>query len=205
MGASYSIDTKTPPPETNKPPVADGCGCEAGGAGATAGDPIDLRTGEFSYDETDVIVRGLVPISVARFYRPRDTMNREFGIGTAASFHYTLYSPTGDYNQLQLVLPGGVPIPFDRVSGSGLAGRWAQSGSVSGYAGATIEQGTPAGHGYLLSLRDGSTMYVNQYSPNRLEWTIDRFGNRVDYVYDAGLMSRIVSANGRYLAITYDS
>ncbi|AXQ09235.1 RHS repeat-associated core domain-containing protein [Xanthomonas oryzae] len=205
MGASYSVDTNSPPPEPNKPPVTDGCGCDGAGAGATAGDPIDLYTGEFSYDETDAVVRGLVPISISRSYRPNDTISRDFGIGTAASFHYTMYSATTDYNQLQLVLPNGAAIPFDRLSGSGLAGRWAQSGSISGYAGATIEQGTASGHGYLLTLRDGSKMYFNQYSPNRLEWTTDRFGNRVDYVYDAGLVSRIVSANGRYLDIDYDS
>ncbi|QBG97362.1 type IV secretion protein Rhs [Xanthomonas oryzae] len=205
MGASYSIDTNNPPPEPDKPPVSDGCNCDAGGAGATAGDPIDLYTGEFSYEETDAVVGGLSPIRITRFYRPREVLKRDFGIGTAAGFRYTLYSPTGDYNQLQLVLPSGAPIIFSRISGSGLAGQWAQASSLSGYAGSTITQGTPLGHGYLLALRDGSKMYFNQYSPNQLEWTTDRFGNRVDYVYDAGLVSRIVSANGRYLAITYDS
>ncbi|SOO32235.1 Rhs family protein [Xanthomonas citri pv. fuscans] len=205
MGASYSVDTNNPPPEPDKPPVSDGCNCDAGGAGATAGDPIDLYTGEFSYEETDAVVGGLSPIAITRFYRPRETLKRDFGIGTAAGFRYTLYSPTGDYNQLHLVLPSGAPIVFSRISGSGLTGQWAQSGSLSGYAGSTITQGTPSGHGYLLALRDGSKMYFNQYSPNQLEWTTDRFGNRVDYVYDAGLVSRIISANGRYLAIAYDS
>ncbi|MCW0394723.1 hypothetical protein NB696_000824 [Xanthomonas sacchari] len=204
MGGSYSIDSSTPPPEPDKPQCTDGCGKEAGGAGATAGDPIDLYTGEFSYDETDAVVGGLAPIAVTRSYRPRDTLKQDFGIGTAANFRYTLYSPTADYNQLQLVLPGGMPIPFDRLSGSGLAGEWQQSGSVSGYAGARITQGTAKGHGYLLTLRDGSMMYFNQYMPNRLEWSLDRFGNRVDYVYDAGLVTRIVSANGRFLSIGYD-
>lgn len=205
MGASYSVDTNNPPPEPDKPPVSDGCNCDAGGAGATAGDPIDLYTGEFSYQETDAVVGGLSPIAITRFYRPREILKRDFGIGTAAGFRYTLYSPTNDYNQFQLVLPSGAPIIFSRTSGSGLTGQWAQSGSLSGYAGSTITQGTPSGHGYLLALRDGSKMYFNQYSPNQLEWTTDRFGNRVDYVYDAGLVSRIVSANGRYLAITYDA
>ncbi|WP_311239035.1 MULTISPECIES: RHS repeat-associated core domain-containing protein [unclassified Xanthomonas] len=205
MGASYSVDTNNPPPEPDKPPVSDGCNCDAGGAGATAGDPIDLYTGEFSYEETDAVVGGLSPIAITRFYRPREILKRDFGIGTAAGFRYTLYSPTNDYNQFQLVLPSGAPIIFSRTSGSGLTGQWAQSGSLSGYAGSTITQGTPSGHGYLLALRDGSKMYFNQYSPNQLEWTTDRFGNRVDYVYDAGLVSRIVSANGRYLAITYDT
>jgi len=205
MGASYSIDGNTPPPEPDKPEVSDGCGCEAGGAGATAGDPIDLYTGEFSYDEVDAVVGGLVPISVRRLYRSHETTKRDFGIGTAANFRFTLYAPAADYNQLQLVLPTGSPVLFDRVSGSGLTGQWAQAGTMSGYAGATITQGTPSGHGYLLELRDGSKMYFNQYSPNQLEWTLDRFGNRVDYVYDAGLMVQIISANGRYLAMEYDS
>jgi len=39
-------------------------------------------------------------------------------------------------------------------------GQLQQTGSVSGYAGATISQGTPRGHGYLLTLRDGSMMSI---------------------------------------------
>lgn len=204
MGASYSMDTTTPGSESDKPAKSCPCGCDCA-AGAVAGDPIDLYTGEFSYEETDAVVGGLVPISVGRAYRPRETLKRDFGIATAANFRFTFYSPTTDYNQLQLVQPNGTHVPFDRVSGSGLTGQWAQSGSMTAYAGATITQGTPSGHGYLMVLRDGSKMYFNQYAPNNLEWTLDRFGNRVDYVYDAGLVSRVVSANGRYLALTYDS
>ncbi|WP_080931564.1 RHS repeat-associated core domain-containing protein, partial [Xanthomonas albilineans] len=229
MGASYSIDHNTPPPEPDTPHCSDGCGKEAGGSGATAGDPIDLYTGEFSYTETDAVVPGLSPLVVTRVYRPGDPNKQDFGIGTAANFRYRLYAPpsnlqhggcagggqcptTTDYNQLQLVLPGGMPVTFARVSGTSgsLAGQWQQTGSVSGYAGATITQGTSRGHGYLLTLRDGSMMYFNQYSPNSLEWTLDRFGNRVDYTYDAGLVnhivvSHIVSAMGRSLSIGYDS
>ncbi|WP_235872732.1 RHS repeat-associated core domain-containing protein [Pseudoxanthomonas winnipegensis] len=204
MGASYSMDTTTPGSESDKTAKSCPCGCDCD-AGATEGDPIDMYTGEFSYEETDAVVGGLVPISVGRAYRPRETLKRDFGIATAANFRFTFYSPTTDYNQLQLVQPNGTHVPFDRVSGSGLTGQWAQSGSMTAYAGATITQGTSSGHGYLMVLRDGSKMYFNQYAPNNLEWTLDRFGNRVDYVYDAGLVSRVVSANGRYLALTYDS
>ncbi|WP_249027742.1 DUF6531 domain-containing protein, partial [Xanthomonas albilineans] len=199
-----SIDTHTPPPDPDTPHCSDGCGKEAGGGGATAGDPIDLYTGEFSYTETDAVVPGLSPLVVTRAYRPGDPNKQDFGIGTAANFRYTLYAPTNDYNQLQLVLPGGMPVTFARVSGAYLAGQWQQTGSVSGYAGATITQGSPRGHGYLLMLRDGSMMYFNQYSPNRLEWSLDHFGNRVDYTYDAGLVSHIISATGRSLSIGYD-
>ncbi|QHQ28837.1 putative rhs family protein [Xanthomonas albilineans] len=221
MGASYSIDSSKPPPDPDTPHCSDGCGKEAGGGGATAGDPIDLYTGEFSYTETDAVVPGLSPLVVTRSYRPGDPNKQDFGIGTAANFRYTLYAPptnlqhgcpgggqcstTVDYNQLQLVLPGGMPVTFARVYGSGPGGQWQQTGSVSGYAGATITQGSPRGHGYLLTLRDGSMMYFYNYAPNQLMWTIDRFGNRVDYTYDAGLLSHIVSATGRALSIGYDS
>ncbi len=208
MGASYSVSTDDEATEPDRPPCHEACGGGAGsGNGATAGDPIDLFTGEFSYAETDIAVNDVVPISLDRNYRPRDFKSRSFGLGTATSYDYKLNSPLGEnYNVMNLVLPSGVPVKFDRISGSGLSGEWRQNGSVTSLHGASLKfLSDTLGRGYRLTSRDGSAIHFDAYKPNSMLWSMDRFGNRTEFVYDAGLMTHIVSPSGRSIKLTYDA
>lgn len=203
MGGSYSVSTNDPASEPDKPPCNDGCGAVGTGGGASAGDPIDLRTGEFVYAETDVQIQDLMPLQVSRNYRPNDLKKREFGIGTAANFNFRLMAPGGNYDALQVILPGGTPIPFQRVSGSGAMGKWQAASSPTMFNHAVLE--LQYGVGYFLSFRDGSEMVFGKYAPNPLQWITDRYGNKTEFVYDAGLVSKIVSPSGRELLIDYDA
>jgi RHS repeat-associated protein len=207
MGGSYSVSTDDPPTEPDKPPCNEACGSAQSGGGASAGDPIDLKTGEFFYSETDIAIKDIVPLTLSRSYRPHDLKKREFGFGTAANFNYKLYAPSsGTYDTMELVLPSGVPIPFQRISGTGLSGEWRQAGSTTTYNGALLEFVYDGfGHGYRLTFRDGSRMQFGNYAPNPLQWMEDRFGNRTEFAYDAGFVSDIVSPSGRSLSIEYDS
>src|SRR5262249_38478562 len=45
------------------------------------GDPVDLATGIFSVDKTDLVLPGRIPIAVSRSYRSDDTRQGFFGIG----------------------------------------------------------------------------------------------------------------------------
>ncbi|WP_236621839.1 DUF6531 domain-containing protein, partial [Luteimonas huabeiensis] len=207
MGGSYSVNTNDPAPEDDLPPDCQSCGEGNAGTGqnATAGDPIDLRTGQFSYQETDIVIADVVPISLARSYSPRDLKRRDFGIGTASNFGYRLHAVSGTSNNvMQLVMPNGAKLLFQRASGTGLQGSWRNYGTSS-LSGSLLQQVSDNGYKYRLTLRDGSMMQFAGYSPNRLLWTQDRYGNRTEYVHDAGLVSRIVSPNGRYIVLEYDS
>jgi RHS repeat-associated protein len=200
-----AVSPNDPAPEEGMPPDDQECGeCSAGtGKNATAGDPIDLRTGRFSYAETDIAITDVLPITLGRNYRPSDRVKREFGIGTSAGFMYRL-AQRNSYAQLQLVLPNGTPLVFNRTSGSGAYGTWRYSGAHE-FSGATIASGSSSGWKYLLTMRDGSQMTFDSHSPNRIKTTEDRFGNVVEYQYDAGNVSRILSPNGRYIDLNYDT
>lgn len=205
MGGSMGVNTDDPPSEGDAPPDQKCCGEGNAGTGgaATAGDPIDLRTGQFVYDEIDITISDVVPIQLSRSYRPRDLKKRKFGIGTAGGFSHRLHSVSGTGgNAMQLVLPNGAALRFNRVDGSGSTGSWRHYGTTS-MSGALME--FVLDQGYRVTMRDGSSMMFSGYSSNPLLWTADRYGNRTQYVRDAGLVSRVISPSGRYLDFIYDS
>ncbi|MCS4279184.1 RHS repeat-associated core domain-containing protein [Stenotrophomonas rhizophila] len=200
-----AVSPNDPAPEEGMPPDPQECGeCNGGtGGNATAGDPIDLRTGRFTYNETDIAITDVMPLTLGRNYRPSDSVKREFGLGTAAGFMYRL-AQRNNYSQMQLVLPNGTPLIFNQASGSGAYGTWRYSGKHA-FSGAIIASESAGGWKYRLSLRDGSQMTFEQYSPNRIKSVQDRFGNLTEYQYDAGQVSRILSPNGRYIDLNYDT
>ncbi|WP_379653770.1 RHS repeat-associated core domain-containing protein [Pseudoxanthomonas sp. UC19_8] len=210
MGGMYSV------PGTNRPSepslAADNTGaCGCNGDAAVEGDPIDLRTGEYTYSEKDVTIHDIVPITVARSYRPHDMNRREFGIGTSWNWGYTLSRPdTSSYDVIDLVLPNGSSVQFGRISGSGNQGEWRQAGSNTEFAGALLktvydsDPTQPWGRAYRLTLRDGSRMQFSSYNDIRVRWIEDRHGNRTSLVYDAGLVVKVISPSGRSISIDYD-
>ncbi|MDR1076075.1 MAG: DUF6531 domain-containing protein, partial [Xanthomonadaceae bacterium] len=205
MGGSYSVNNASPANQEGAPDQQPcGPGCPAGGVSAIAGDPVELKTGAFYYNEADIVIQDIVPLQLERSYSTYDPASHEFGVGTRASYGYTLSLDSAS-GVLSLILPNGAPIKFERTSGSGANGAWEQRGSaISALSGAVIQVITDNGHKYRMTLRDGSLMQFSSYAPNYLLWTQDRYGNRINYEYDAGLVSRIVSPVGRYIAFEYD-
>lgn len=203
FGAAVSPDD--PAPEEGMPPDPQECGeCNGGtGGNATAGDPIDLRTGRFTYSETDITITDVLPLTLGRNYRPSDSVKREFGLGTSAGFNYRI-ARMNDYTKMQLVLPNGTPLVFHQTSGYGAYGTWRYSGK-HGISGATLATESEGGWKYRLTMRDGSQMTFEEYSPNRIKSVQDRFGNLIEYQYDAGRVSRMLSPNGRYIDLNYDT
>ncbi len=84
------------------------------------GDPVDLGTGLFIYNKTDLAVNDIFPLVVTRTYRQNDPLPRAFGIGT--NFNYNIYmvganalSPNG-FTYQELILPDGYRVHFERTS-----------------------------------------------------------------------------------------
>lgn len=208
MGGSYSIDETDDAPEEDMPPDCQQCGEGNAGSGgnATAGDPIDLRTGRFSYTETDIVINDVVPISLERIYRPNDTKLREFGIGTVTNYSYRLYAVPGTaLGTIKLILPNGSPLYFTHVSGSGFGSVWEHHGTTA-ISGAKMELvGNVSNGAFRITLRDGAMMEFAKYAPNSLLWIQDRYGNRIEFVRDAGLVTRIVSPSGRFIDLEYNA
>jgi RHS repeat-associated protein len=204
MGGSYSIDSSDDASEEDMPPDCQQCGEGNAGSGgnATAGDPIDLRTGSFSYAENDIAINDVMPITLGRNYRQNDLRRRDFGYGTASNYSYRLYAvPDTSTGVVKLILPNGSPLYFNRVSGSGYNSVWEHNGTTA-MSGATMT--LVAGTAFRVTMRDGSMLQFGKLSPNPLHWIQDRYGNRIEFVRDAGLVTRIISPSGRYLDLEYD-
>ncbi|UJB18557.1 MULTISPECIES: RHS repeat-associated core domain-containing protein [Lysobacter] len=214
MGGMYSVPGDNGATERY---AADQCGkCKGSsepgtGKPAVAGDPIDLKTGEFIHSETDVAIADIVPLIIDRSYRPNDLKKREFGIGTSWNWGYTLNRPGSTYDVLELIQPNGTAVRFDRVSGSGNQGEWRQTGSNTQFGGSALrtvydsDPTQPWGRAFQVTLSDGSKLQFSSYNDIRLRWIEDRYGNRTSLVYDAGLVTRIISASGRYVNLEYDT
>src|SRR5262249_1769503 len=96
----------SPPPDA---PPPDDCKC------SQDGDPVDLVTGLYTLEETDLSLADVIPISLTRSYRPRDLESRPFGVGTTYPYGIFLWSAQ-QYQEADLVQPDGGKIHYVRVS-----------------------------------------------------------------------------------------
>jgi hypothetical protein len=71
-------------PPNDGPPPGECC--------RTDGDPVDLTTGLFTLDSTDLYLPDVIPVAVTRTYRQRDTIVRPFGVGTTHPYAMFLWS-----------------------------------------------------------------------------------------------------------------
>jgi RHS repeat-associated protein len=201
-GAMVSLPSNAPP--MGPPPC-----------GASAGDPVDLFTGLFTYDETDMVVKDVMPITVARSYRPADNTPRAFGIGTSLSYDFFMVGDTFPYTFQYMVLPNGGHVYFARISaGTSFADAVYQSYGCpnSIYYGAILKWDTSMpGSAWSVTLRDG-TMY---FFPDSMGSTNpragaaifirDRVGNVMTLTRDSNRnLTQISSPNGRHVALSYD-
>src|SRR5262249_54019774 len=85
--------------------------CADGGA-----DPVDLSTGLFVHRQTDMVLPDVIPIVMTRTYRTNDTGSRPFGIGASHSYEMFLIGDQANYSYVDLILPDGARIHFNRTS-----------------------------------------------------------------------------------------
>ena len=175
------------------------------------GDPVDLSTGLFVYEQTDLIVRDTLPISLTRTYRPRDTVVRPFGIGTTHPFEIFLVGDIFPYTFADLILPDGSRVHYNRISpGTGFSDAvYEHTETPSAFYKTQIKF---VGGRWHLTLKDG-TLYEfpdaeNAQSPRlaALVAMSDRYGNRYTLTRDANHnLTKITTPNGRYIEFTYDA
>lgn len=192
-----------------------GGGGEGGGAGGDSeggggqnseagGDPVDCETGLYMMNREDVRIRGIMPITLTRHYRPGDATSRAFGYGT--NHDYAMYIrqvPTGgSYSQYDLIWANGSYVRFVRTSpGTGYTDVVAvHTGSASSYYAAVFayENGN-----YVVTKKDGTKYIFSLYGT--LQSIRDRFGNHLDITRVGGQITRITSSSGRYIDLSYDS
>src|SRR5204862_3197763 len=79
------------------------------------GDPVDLGTGLFVYEKTDLYVHDVMPLALTRTYRPQDFASRPFGIGSTHPYEMFMWSAR-QYREADLILPDGGRVHFERTT-----------------------------------------------------------------------------------------
>ena len=189
-GAMFE-NQNTPPPHGPAP-----------GGGPQANDPVDLATGLFVMDKTDLHLSGVLPLALQRTYRPNDLLSRPFGIGATHNYAIRLWSANA-YQEVDLITPDGARVHYTRTS----PGNWYFDAVFEHTSSPTIfyksriiwNEG-----GWELKLRDGTLYKFGDARP--LQWVRDRFGNVTTLTYSSGFpgqgYGRITRIDSAYRSIT---
>lgn len=194
-GPSPPDDPSPPPPPNNAPPPKDG-------------EPVDLASGLFVQRHTDLYVDGVVPLAIARTYRPGDYNRRAFGVGMSLTYSTALHS-TNQYQVVDLILPDGGLVHYTRIINPA-------NPTDNAFATAHFITNTPGlfyqsridwnGNGWNLIRKDGVMLVFGENAP--MQSMQDRFGNKITLSYSNGNSGNIVqvsSSNGRFIRFGYDS
>jgi YD repeat-containing protein len=204
-GAMISSEGTGAPPDPPPPP------CSPGDKKCKPGDPVDVATGLFIMEKTDLYLPdGTMPIALKRTYRQNDTYSRAFGIGTSHAYDLFFVGDVNPYTYIQLILPDGQKYRYDRISPG------------TSYIDAVYEHVTSRtkwyksriswnGTGWDLRLKDG-TLYAfrDGFDATRpgqggLLRIQDPNGNTTIIARDsAGNATRITASGGRWIALTYN-
>jgi hypothetical protein len=145
------------------------------------GDPVDLPTGTFMIDKTDLVIPARIPISIQRHYRSDDTRSGFFGVGWNLGIYDSRITSSGatlnyiapDQNVFQLTPQG--------------TGQWVTTEAPS-LIGAVVTQ-LPGESNFQIRFKDG---------------TVNRFDRIVGFANTAGLSS-ITDRKGNAVTITRSS
>ncbi len=166
--------------------------------GISGGDPVDLATGLFVLEKTDLVLPSRLPVVLTRTYRTNDNSQGPFGAGTSAFFTEILLAPSAQ--SLIYVQPGNTRISFARQPDGTFANT-----TIPTFQGAKILANADGTR--TLRFKDGSTRLFEPTTVGtfQLKAMADRNGNTVTILRDSiGRPVTLVEPSGRQLTITYD-
>lgn len=192
----------------------------AHGNGTKGGDPVDLSTGLFILQKTDLVLPGRFPVTFARFYRPNAPDRGPFGVGASHTYQVRLVMlPTTTARTL--LMPDGARAVFSQQPDGTY-----RTTNAPAYRGAVLTQ-TPSGHtlhfkdgttwtfgpttaffAYLIGQtdRNGNTITLTRDGNNLLTELTDSVGRKLTFTYDAaGRITQIADPLGRMVTYTYSS
>ena len=171
-----------------------------------AGDPVDVSTGYFMYEHTDMVIPGMIPVKIKRIYRNRDggqaVQNTTTGLGAFGKGMYFEYDWwLGTYSSmLRLTKPGSYQYDF------ALQGDGSYLNTVDPeFRGAKVT--VNADSTKTLRMRDGWIYKFNSYG--ELIEIDDRNSNKViitrvhGFPDEGGHISSITTAEGRIINFNY--
>jgi RHS repeat-associated protein len=191
-GAMIVTGGRTPP--TPDPPLD----------GATDGEPVDLATGLFVMEKTDLFLPDVLPLALTRTYRNEDSAVRPFGIGSTHPYDLWFGNQETDFGAADLILPNGARIHFVKTSGTTLGTYVLEHFTTpTDFYGARLSYN---GSVWELRLKDGFIYEFALGGP--LHAIRDRFGNVITItrlVNKFGNIAKITAPHGRYIEFTYDT
>jgi RHS repeat-associated protein len=180
---------------------------------ASDGDPVDLGSGLFVFSRTDLVLPDTIPIALTRTYRPQDTISRAFGIGTTQHFEMFLVGDTNPWTYIDLILPDGARIHYDRISpGTSWSDAiYEHTTTPSMFYKSRIVSDPVTG--WNVKTKDGTTFSFSgggegatEARKSGLMRIQDRYGNTLLATRAAnGNLTKLRSPNGRYIDFSYDA
>lgn len=182
-----------PPPP---PPANPNLAAPATSPGGTkGGEPVDLATGLFTLDRTDLVLPGRLPLVLARSYRSGDTQPGPFGIGGRHAYDAFLVFPTPSATeQLILVMPDLTRYAFARQADGSFRNATdpAMQGAVATLSGSTR----------VLTFKDQTVWTFD--GNGRLIAQRDRHGHQVTITRDGqGRVTTLTEPVGRQITLSY--
>jgi len=171
--------------------------------GVPDGDPVDLATGYFVLQKTDVYLPDVIPIALTRVYRTEDNAVRAFGIGATHPYDLFFANQVGGWESVDLIMPDGARIHYVKISGSGFSTVLEHTATPSAFYGSRLFWN---GTAWDVRLKNGFVYEFPLEGPLRA--VRDRFGNKltITRIGDKfGNISRITAPHGRYVDFTYDT
>jgi RHS repeat-associated protein len=199
------------------PSVAPGTFPPSGGD-TNGGDPVDLATGLFVYNSTDLVLPDFIPIKFTRTYRSNDTVSRPFGLGFSDSYEMFMIGDTAPYTYQELILPNGSRVHFDVISHEPTESAYTQvvyeclSSPTKWYGAILSWDPTFPGAAWSIRTKDGTKYYFpdGSYQSSAAKQALmgisDSHGNTVTITRDSyGSITQLVGSGGRYINFTSDS
>jgi RHS repeat-associated protein len=188
------------PAQNNGPNITPG--------GSGGGDPVDLRTGQFTAQKTDMVLPGRLPVTITRTYTTVDPFNniagvrRTMGLGWALSVDVTLFSVNPTASVFRLILPPNSRLDLTRqVDGT-------YANSVQPFLKGAVLNTLPGGD-HQLRFKDGTTWQFRALQTTQagtVEFLIaqtDRNGNTVTINRaSGGMITSVVDVAGRVVNVT---
>ena len=170
--------------------------CPEAGEESADGDPVNLGTGLFTMQKTDLALPDVMPLAVTRTYRQHDPSLRSFGIGQSDDLG--LFIAPDALGRYDLSLPDGSVIPFT----PGPDGIYRSNDTPTEFSGATLTMLSIKD--FVVKLRDGTVYTFGTYRA-ALTAITDRYGNTTTLTrdYSSGQLQEVSSPNGRWLSFTY--
>lgn len=151
-------------------------------------DPVNLSTGNFIYEKTDLKLNGKPELAMTRFYNELDKQEGSMGRGWYHPYEVRLFIQEDNYI---VVLEDGKEEHFEKKKDGSFFGETITSSL-------TLEE-----EYYCYHTKQGENYYFNKKG-QYIAWE-DRLGNHLCFTYEEECLAKVLrESDGAYFVFTYD-